>query len=56
MKLLTLETILDFGYYKGEQIEDLIYDQPDFIRMLVEDENYTFDDDAKRVLHREKFI
>lgn len=33
---LTLDSILDFGKHKGMQVEDMIYDQPGYLRWLVE--------------------
>ena len=36
--VLTLESILNFGKYKGEQVEDLMYDHPGYISWMVEKE------------------
>lgn len=52
---LTLDTILDFGKYEGEQIEDIIEDDPNYITWMYE-HNFEFDDEAIKKLEEKKII
>lgn len=44
--MLTLESILTFGKHKGEQVEDLIEDNPSYIRWLMENTDMIFDEEV----------
>jgi len=49
--ILTLESILSFGKYKGEQVEDLIEDDPSYIQWMVENEIRLFDEEVLEKLN-----
>lgn len=51
-----LTDVLKFGKYKGEQIEDLIYDDPGYISWLYEEEVIEFDEDTIRIMEERKII
>lgn len=43
---MNLESILTFGKHKGEQIEDLIEDNPGYVRWLMENTDIVFDNEV----------
>lgn len=51
-QILGLDSILNFGQHKGQQLEDLIEDQPDYVRWLIENEIRDFDDEVLEVVAR----
>jgi len=44
-KELTLECLMPFGKYKGQQVEDLLEDDPQYIHYLAED-GLSFDEEV----------
>jgi len=56
IKTLELSSLMPFGKYKDEQVEDLIYDQPRYITWCYENEVVSFDVDVIRKLEDRKLI
>lgn len=53
---LRLTDTMPFGKHKGEQIEDLIYDQPGYMAWLVEEDVVTLDHEVVKILEDRKVI
>lgn len=43
---MSLESIFTFGKHKGEQLEDVIHDDPDYVEYLIMNEVVGFDEEA----------
>lgn len=54
--MLTLEDIFLFGKHKGEQIEDVIVDDPSYFEYLMDNDFDDFADDVIKVLEKKKII
>lgn len=54
--VLTLETILTFGKYKGEQVEDVINDHPEYFEWLYNKDIVRFDNETSSLLTKLKVI
>lgn len=52
MKVLKLDDDMPFGKHKGKQIEDLVEDEPSYIRWLCENANTEFDDTVLEALEK----
>lgn len=52
---LHLETILTFGKHQGSSVEDLIYDKPDYMTWMVDNE-FRFSDEAVKLMEDRKVI
>lgn len=53
---LTLEDILDFGAHKGQQIEDLIEDHPDYIEWLIMEGVVGFNEEACELISKKGIL
>lgn len=54
---ITLDTIVDWGKtHRGKQVEDLIYDQRDYMRWLVEKTDRNFSEDVIELMKKEGII
>lgn len=53
---LRLSDPMPFGKHKGEEIEDLIYDQPNYLAWCVNEEIVTFDGEVTKQLEDKKII
>lgn len=53
---LTLEDLMPFGKHKGEQVEDLIDDDPSYLAWLYENDKCEFDADVIRLMEANKII
>jgi len=53
---LRLSDSMPFGKHKGEEIEDLIYDQPGYLAWCVNDEVVEFDSEVIKQLEDRKII
>lgn len=51
-KMLKLESELKFGKHAGKQLEDLIEDEPDYVRWLCENTSILFADECYEALER----
>ena len=49
---MTLECIFDFGAKKGQQLEDVIEDDPDYIGWLVMEQVIGFDEEACELISK----
>ena len=49
---MNLESEFTFGKYKGSQVEDVIEDDPEYIRWLCENTGKYFDDEVHEALER----
>lgn len=47
---LTLEDNFPFGKHKGQQVEDVIEDDPGYIAWVVENDVMTFDDETYELI------
>ena len=47
---MTLEDLFTFGKHKGQQLEDIIEDDPDYIRWLCEETELHFDEEALELI------
>ena len=45
-KYVTLETIFWFGTYKGEYVEDVCHDDPEYMQWLIKTDSHDFDDEV----------
>ena len=52
MKVLKLDDEMPFGKHKGKQVEDLVEDEPSYIRWLVENANTEFDNETLEALEK----
>lgn len=52
--LLDLETILSFGKHKGCQLEDVIYDDPQYISWLILNTDHDFDEETLELITKRK--
>lgn len=50
------DDVMKFGKHKGESIEDLIYDQPDYVLWLYDNEVVEFDEETTKLLEDRKII
>ena len=55
-KELGLDDFMPFGKYKGEQIEDLIYDQPNYLMWCYQEEVVSFDEATIKLMGEKKII
>ncbi len=53
---LRLDSLMPFGKYLGEQVEDLIYDDPSYLAWCVSEEVTPFDDEVIKKLEERKII
>lgn len=53
---LGLTDVMPFGKFKGEQVEDLIYDEPSYMTWLVEEEVTEFDEEVTKIMEERKMI
>lgn len=53
---LQLDDIIGFGKYKGEMVEDLIEDDPQYLAWLYEQDQDMFDVDVVKKLQDKKAI
>ena len=49
---MNLESEFKFGKHKGEQVEDVVEDNPEYIRWLCENTKTQFDEDVLEALER----
>ena len=49
---MTLEDTFKFGKYKGQQVEDVIDDDPSYVRWLCENTETHFDDEVLETLSK----
>lgn len=49
---IKLDTILSFGKYEGEEVEDICYDDPEYIIWLCEEEYVEADDEVLEIAER----
>jgi len=49
-----LQDVFKFGKHKGEQLEDVIEDDPDYIRWCCENDIGGFDNEAPEVIARKR--
>ena len=55
MKTFALDDDLTFGKHKGKQVEDVVQDEPDYIRWLMENGAADFDNEViEKLEKREK--
>jgi len=54
--VLGLEDHMPWGKHQDEQIEDLIYDDPDFIQWLCEQDLFEWAPDAQALIEKQKLI
>ena len=52
MKVLKLDDEMTFGKHKGKQVEDLVEDDPSYIRWLVENAGTEFDNETLEALEK----
>jgi len=50
--IMKLDSEFKFGKHKGEQLEDVIEDDPDYVRWLAEEKNFDFDEEVYDALER----
>ena len=55
-KELRLSDVMPFGKYNGEQIEDLIYDQPGYMAWCFNEDVVDFDEEVVKQLEEKKII
>lgn len=53
---LDLDSILSFGKYKGYQLEDVIEDDPNYIKWLIENTQHSFSEEVMQLLTKKKII
>ena len=53
---LRLSDSMPFGKHKGDEIEDLIYDNPSYLAWCVNEEVIEFDDEVIKQLEDKKII
>ena len=53
---LSLTDLFPFGKHKGDQVEDVIYDDPNYLTWCVQEEVFDFDDNAKKSMEERKII
>lgn len=51
---MKLESIFTFGKHKNEQVEDVIEDDPEYIRWLVENDVVQFDEETLELLSKKR--
>ena len=56
MQLLALEDLFPFGKYEGEQVEDILCDDPQYLVWLYEKDVDFFDQDVVKELENKKLI
>lgn len=49
---MSLDDLFTFGKHKGDQLEDVIYDDPDYIAWCCENGVVFFDDDALELISK----
>jgi len=49
---MALDDIFTFGKHRGEQLEDVIEDDPDYIEWLVQDRIVEFDEEALELISK----
>ena len=49
---MNLESIFKFGKHKGQQVEDVVEDDPSYVRWLCENTETDFDDEVLESLER----
>jgi len=52
MATLKLESMMPFGKHKGFQVEDLVEDEPGYVRWLSENTSVDFDDEVFEALEK----
>ncbi|MDT8428512.1 MAG: hypothetical protein RQ757_07070 [Pseudomonadales bacterium] len=53
---MNLEDEFTFGKHRGEQLEDVIHDDPGYITWLADKEIVTFSDEARTLMEQRKLI
>lgn len=53
---LGLDSILSFGKYKGHQLEDVIEDDPNYIKWLINNTDYSCDEETMQLLAKKRII
>lgn len=53
-KLMGLESMFSFGKYKGQQLEDVITDDPSYIEWLIDGDVVSFDGKANDLINKKK--
>jgi hypothetical protein len=53
---MELDTLFTFGKYKGEMLEDVIHDSPNYIEWLVENDIVSFSHEVMNYLAERKII
>jgi len=53
---LRLSDVMPFGKHKGQEIEDLIHDHPDYLAWCVNEEVVNFDEEVINQLSERKII
>lgn len=53
---LRLSDMMPFGKHQGQQIEDLIYDQPSYMAWVFNDSSCELDTEVTRVMEEQKII
>ncbi len=53
---LRLSDSMPFGKHKGQEIEDLIYDEQSYLAWCVNEEIVVFDDEVTKQLEEKKII
>ncbi len=52
-RTLKLDTDMPFGKHKGKQVEDLVEDEPDYMRWMAENsDNVEFDEEVLEALEK----
>ncbi len=55
-RTMSLTSVFHFGKNKGQQVEDLIYDDPNYLAWCVNEEVVEFDEEVTRQLEERKII
>lgn len=53
-KVMNLESIFEFGKYRGHQLEDVITDDPGYIEWLIDGDVVLFDAKASLLISQKK--
>ena len=49
---MKLDSEFRFGQHKGEQLEDVVEDDPEYVRWLAEEKDFYFDDEVYEALEK----
>lgn len=53
---LRLSDCIPFGAHKGQQVEDLIYDEPSYLQWMFDEDIREFDPEVLKLMAEEKII